>query len=194
MLGRGARELKLEQPGAFNSVDHRKGPSSDALTRVRGHVGRLCDQLEAHARKVQPTVTNVDATAIASSRMAVFALLRQMRKLRGSFLPHDMFSDPAWDILLALKESEFSSSRMAITAATTVEGIPATTGLRWLKTLVRRGLVLREEDPFDGRRVYVRLHPNASKAIDDFLDGVLAFGDFQAVPLVPNLTRAPPGT
>lgn len=161
---------------------------------MREHVGRLCDRLEAHTKKIQANATNVDATSIAINRMAVFALLRQMRKLRGDFLPNDLFSDPAWDILLELKESELLSVRMAITTATTVQGIPATTGLRWLNTLVRRGMVLREEDPFDARRVYLRLHPNASKAIDDYLDSVLAFADFQPVPLMPTLTRAPRGT
>jgi DNA-binding MarR family transcriptional regulator len=158
---------------------------------VRAHVARLCDKLEAHSKKMQKTATNVDLAP--NNRMAIFALLRQMRKLRGGFLPRELFSDPAWDILLELKESELLSSRMTITAATTVEDIPATTGLRWLNALVRRRLVLREEDPFDGRRVYVRLHPDASKAIDDFLDTVLTIGDFQAVPLVPTLMRAPRG-
>ena len=43
--------------------------------------------------------------------------------------------------------------------------VPATTALRWLKTLVQEGLFVRRADPHDGRRVFVELAPDASFAL-----------------------------
>ena len=42
---------------------------------------------------------------------------------------------------------------------------PATTALRWLKTMVSQGLFVRRADPHDGRRVFVELAPDASGAL-----------------------------
>jgi len=37
--------------------------------------------------------------------------------------------------------------------------------LRWLKTMVSQGLFVRRADPHDGRRVFVELAPDASRAL-----------------------------
>jgi DNA-binding MarR family transcriptional regulator len=43
--------------------------------------------------------------------------------------------------------------------------VPATTALRWLKTLVSQGPFDRRPDPHDGRRVYVELAQDSSQAL-----------------------------
>jgi DNA-binding MarR family transcriptional regulator len=43
--------------------------------------------------------------------------------------------------------------------------VPATTALRWLKTMTSQGIFLRRADPHDGRRVFVELAPAASQAM-----------------------------
>jgi DNA-binding MarR family transcriptional regulator len=43
--------------------------------------------------------------------------------------------------------------------------VPATTALRWLKTMTDQGIFLRRADPHDGRRVFVELSPRASEAM-----------------------------
>jgi DNA-binding MarR family transcriptional regulator len=43
--------------------------------------------------------------------------------------------------------------------------VPPTTALRWLTTLVNRGLVVRRGDPRDARRVFVELAPDTSAAL-----------------------------
>ena len=47
--------------------------------------------------------------------------------------------------------------RLCIAAA-----VPATTALRWIKTMTDNGLFLRRADPHDGRRVFIELAPDAS--------------------------------
>jgi len=43
--------------------------------------------------------------------------------------------------------------------------VPATTALRWLKTMTDKGLFVRRADPHDGRRVFVELSPATSVAM-----------------------------
>nr|WP_280638933.1 MarR family winged helix-turn-helix transcriptional regulator [Sphingomicrobium aestuariivivum] len=43
--------------------------------------------------------------------------------------------------------------------------VPATTALRWIKTLTDKKLFVRRADPHDGRRVFVELSPDASRAM-----------------------------
>ena len=43
--------------------------------------------------------------------------------------------------------------------------VPATTALRWLGSLVQKGVFIRRADPHDGRRVFVELSPETSAAL-----------------------------
>lgn len=43
--------------------------------------------------------------------------------------------------------------------------VPATTALRWLKTMTQQGIFVRRADPHDGRRVFIELAPQASQAL-----------------------------
>ena len=43
--------------------------------------------------------------------------------------------------------------------------VPATTALRWIKTMTDSGLFMRRADPHDGRRVFVEMAPDTSLAM-----------------------------
>src|SRR3990170_3952562 len=43
--------------------------------------------------------------------------------------------------------------------------VPATTALRWIKTMTDSGLFVRRADPHDGRRVFVEMAPDTSLAM-----------------------------
>jgi DNA-binding MarR family transcriptional regulator len=47
--------------------------------------------------------------------------------------------------------------------------VPATTALRWIKTLTDMGLLVRSADPQDGRRVYIELAPGAAARLEAYL-------------------------
>lgn len=83
--------------------------------------------------------------------------VRNSRARRTQFFSGKLFSDPAWDILLELYAAELAQHRIAIGAVSVSAAVPETTGLRWINALEQRGLVSRQHDPFDARRVYVRL-------------------------------------
>jgi DNA-binding MarR family transcriptional regulator len=68
-------------------------------------------------------------------------------------------------MLLELFHAELMHRRVPVSSLCAAANVPATTALRWMKTLVEKGLVVRRDDPLDGRRVYVELQPRTSNAL-----------------------------
>ena len=60
-------------------------------------------------------------------------------------------------MLLDLLQAEIAHLRVPVSSLCIAAAVPATTALRWLKTMVKQGLFLRRADPHDGRRVFVEL-------------------------------------
>ena len=87
------------------------------------------------------------------------------RRLRSRYFPEELFADPAWDMLLDLLQAEIAQLRVPVSSLCIAAAVPATTALRWLKTMVSQGLFVRRADPHDGRRVFVELAPEASGAL-----------------------------
>lgn len=87
------------------------------------------------------------------------------RRLRARYFAEELFADPAWDMLLDLLQAEIAQLRVPVSSLCIAAAVPATTALRWLKTLVAQGLFVRRPDPHDGRRVYVELAPDTSEAL-----------------------------
>jgi len=87
------------------------------------------------------------------------------RRLRSRFFSEELFADPAWDMLLDLLQAEIRHHRVPVSSLCIAAAVPATTALRWLKTLVSQGLFIRRADPHDGRRVFVELAADASIAM-----------------------------
>ncbi len=87
------------------------------------------------------------------------------RRLRARYFDEDMFADPAWDMLLDLLQAEIAQLRVPVSSLCIAAAVPATTALRWLKTMTQQGIFVRRADPNDGRRVFVELAPQASLAL-----------------------------
>ncbi|MGI8704580.1 MAG: winged helix DNA-binding protein [Sphingomicrobium sp.] len=84
------------------------------------------------------------------------------RRLRGRFFSEDLFADPAWDMLLDLLQAEIAQLRVPVSSLCIAAAVPATTALRWLKTMTDKGIFERRADPHDGRRVFVEISRDAS--------------------------------
>lgn len=109
-------------------------------------------------------VPNVSAEALRS--------LIRARRLRASFLPADLFADPAWDMLLDLLQAEIVQHRVPVSSLCIAAAVPATTALRWIKSMTDRGLLVRRDDPHDGRRVFIEMAPTTSAALRRYFQEV----------------------
>ena len=94
------------------------------------------------------------------------------RRLREHFFAAELFADPAWDMLLDLAASRLEGRQVAVSSLCIAAAVPATTALRWIKTLTDEGLFVRVADSHDGRRVFIELSEPAAA-------GMIAY--FQAV-------------
>lgn len=98
------------------------------------------------------------------------------RKRAAIFGNPDLFGEPAWDILLDLFIAHADGKPVSVSSACIGSAAPATTGLRWLGVLADEGLVLRDNDPEDNRRVMVRLSTTGLAAMEQYFDAVESGG------------------
>jgi DNA-binding MarR family transcriptional regulator len=93
---------------------------------------------------------------------------RNLRHLRRTLLGADLYSGPAWDILLYLFESSVDQRRDTIGNVTTSTDLPSTTVLRWIRRLDQERLVHLCDDHLDGRRRYVELSQAAIDLMNNY--------------------------
>jgi DNA-binding MarR family transcriptional regulator len=137
---------------------------SDDVSRIASTLARLST---GPAAPPLTAVKPLDAEAPSVSAETIRAIIRA-RRLRGRYFQEELFADPAWDMLLDLLQAEISHLRVPVSSLCIAAAVPATTALRWLKTMVQQGLFIRRADPLDGRRVFVELAPAASQALRNY--------------------------
>ncbi len=110
-----------------------------------------------------------DEPGIAHDRRALAERARSAyreRRLRSQFFTgSDLFGEPAWDLLLDLFINAIEGKSVPVTSACIGAAVPTTTALRWLAILESRGMVEREADSSDARRIFVRLTASAQAAM-----------------------------
>jgi hypothetical protein len=108
---------------------------------------------------------DVSAKSLATARRMVRERLK-----RNQHFEARLFADPAWDMMLDLFIAEAEGRETPVMNLCLSSQVPETTTLRWVKTLEHAGIVIRQKDEHDQRRVLVRLSPVASKALASYLD------------------------
>jgi hypothetical protein len=102
---------------------------------------------------------------------AVRRMIRQ-RRLREQFFPADLFADPAWDMLLDLYASQLERRPVSVSSLCIAAAVPATTALRWIKTMTDAGLFSREPDLNDGRRIFIDLAQSAYEGMEQYFEAL----------------------
>ncbi|WP_317151858.1 MarR family winged helix-turn-helix transcriptional regulator [Sphingopyxis indica] len=98
-------------------------------------------------------------------------MLRQ-RRMREQYFPADLFADPAWDMLLDLYAARLEHRPVSVSSLCIAAAVPATTALRWIKTMTEAGLFVREADPQDGRRIFIALAEGACDAMARYFEAL----------------------
>lgn len=90
------------------------------------------------------------------------------RDMRPKYLDLE-FGEPAWDMLIDLLRAAEQRQKISVSSLTQASRVPATTALRQLASLKSRNFIETVPDPFDKRRLYVRLTANARASLDEYL-------------------------
>ena len=134
---------------------------SDEVNRIAATLARLSTGPAATAQPAEAEAHGeVPEVPVETVRSVIRA-----RRLRARYFPEELFADPAWDMLLDLLQAEISKLRVPVSSLCIAAAVPATTALRWLKTMTQQGIFVRRADPHDGRRVFVELAPQTSHAL-----------------------------
>jgi CheY-like chemotaxis protein/DNA-binding MarR family transcriptional regulator len=111
-----------------------------------------------------------DDTRVESVRRATVDSLRAVRKIRSKSFPSELFSDPTWEMLLDLYDAVLARKEVSVTKLAVGSSASVSTAWRRLSALVDHGLVDRQEDLRDRRRVIVKLSERGQKAAEEFFD------------------------
>lgn len=134
---------------------------SEEVSRIASTLARL----SVGPSPARPAVEQLPAGELPPLSADMIRNVIRARRTRARYFSEEIFADPAWDMLLDLLQAEIAQLRVPVSSLCIAAAVPATTALRWLKTLVSQGLFVRRADPHDGRRVFVELAPDTSLAL-----------------------------
>jgi len=138
---------------------------SEEVTRIADSLAKLSMGLTSpFGRKHSATNWNEPDVSAETVSWLIAA-----RRARARYLSQDLFADPACDMLINLLHAELANRPVSISSVCSASGVPQSTGLRWLKTLEQRRLVVRKPDPRDDRRIFVELSPDTSKSLRRYI-------------------------
>lgn len=179
-----ARDAAMERIDRLQDEVARIARLLDTLAGQRGLAGtpaepglastRPGDALHSPPRDYagMPHGFECDARTIERQRAkAVRRMLRQ-RRMRDQYFPADLFADPSWDMLLDLYAARLERQPVSVSSLCIAAAVPATTALRWIKTMTDAGLFLREADPHDGRRIFIGLAESAYDALVRYFEAL----------------------
>ncbi|MEY4270239.1 MAG: hypothetical protein RLZZ58_1455, partial [Pseudomonadota bacterium] len=162
-----------------------RAPDAVGLGGYAAHGGGFDDGMIGYAAPSMPDAAvrsptrgyNAPAPGAAffGTQPADGALVRRMirqRRLRDRFFPADIFADPAWDMLLDLFAAKLERRTVSVSSLCIASAVPATTALRWIKSLTDAGVFVREADPHDGRRIFIALSETAETGMRAFCDAM----------------------
>src|SRR3546814_14839235 len=103
-------------------------------------------------------------TGVQTCALPIF----RQRRMREQYFPSGMFADPAWDMLLDLYAARLDRQPVSVSSLCIAAAVPATTALRWIKTMPDDGIFLRDADPNDGRRIFLPLADGAFAGLESY--------------------------
>ena len=139
--------------GRSDNLDSLMHSPSRSFTSEPDWVGRAAPRKSLQS-------TNATAESVRS--------LIRSRRLREQFFSADLFADPAWDMLLDLYAARLEDQPVSVSSLCIAATVPATTALRWIKTMTDTGLFIRKADPHDGRRIFIALSDSTADAMSRY--------------------------
>lgn len=160
---------------------------SEEVSRIAGALASL----SARGLNLEQTRSADEGGVPEVAADVVYWMIRARRE-RARYFANELFADPAWDMMLDLFHAELTHQRVSVSSLCIASGVPATTALRWLKTLVDEGICIRRPDERDSRRIYVELMPEVSDALRRYLAETIDAAPFRnALPGVSDLLKEP---
>ncbi len=148
-------------PGvAVGDFSDRDAQRLNSLGREVERIARALSDIATASQEAVP-MSPVDPAAVR-------ALIKRRRE-RERFFPVELFSDPAWDMLLDLTAARLERRQVSVSSLCIAAAVPTTTALRWIRNLCDIGLFVRNVDPDDLRRGLISLSDDAANRMLGYL-------------------------
>ena len=146
----------------LNAVDFLRKPVSAA--EVAAAIRR--------ARSLVDVRVSGGELATGDQARAQLQAMIDVRVERDRVFGNSLFPDPTWRIMLDLALAELTGRKQSVSSLCLASGVPPTTALRRLHRLEVRGLIRREQDETDLRRVWIFLTEHGHGEMRRFLDRI----------------------
>lgn len=146
---------------------------------IRDTRDAIAAQLDTLANSVEATanyLTGHNSNPISPERVGMMLKLRIAgRRDRNKAMGAEI-DDPSWDLLLATLHGSLDAKPTSVTDLAAITGVPVSSTIRKLKELEALGLIGRDPDPNDARRIFVRLTAEGASRITAYLANTNATG------------------
>lgn len=171
-----ALEVMLAPRGA-NLSDSASDSSERRLAQLSEEVGRIARTLASlsdEGRRLRSSASQAGSPGEAApltnaSDGTMIRTILRLRRLRDQHFDPALFADPAWDILLDLTAAQIEQRPVGVSSLCIAAAVPPTTALRWITLMTEQGILVRQPDPKDGRRVFMALGETASTAMEGYV-------------------------
>ena len=131
-----------------------------------------CLILVPETGEATPPQPLLDANEPWKARAEAASRYLKLRSQRDAIAGPSLLSDPAWDMLLDLFVGHITGRDVSVTSACLASRRPATTSLRYIERMAKQGLIRREKDCNDNRKVYLRMTEKALRAVAKWIDAL----------------------
>jgi DNA-binding MarR family transcriptional regulator len=154
-----------------DAVDPKKpiNEAMDGLLRIQREAARSRSALHGFTERQSPPAPSLHADPLETA----LRLLRFRRQRDAAFssagYDKGMFGEPVWDMLLDLYVAGKRGRKISVSSLCIAAAVPATTALRHINMMLQKGLVKRQPDPDDARRVWIELTDSTVGLMSDLL-------------------------
>lgn len=127
-----------------------------------------------HARQEEPAILDGEG----SDQRPALARYVEARRMRSMLFGHDLFADPAWDILLLLYQAELEGGGLTLEQLSETLRLSLSVVVGQVGVMERRGLLdEHRSSPSSRRRRAIRLSPLAVDAMASWASLAFEGGD-----------------
>jgi hypothetical protein len=144
---------------------------ADGARRDFASISALSREVERIAEALS-VLANSERDAALANREVTVAQVRAVikaRRARERYFAAELFSDPAWDMMLDLMAARLEGRAVSVSSLCIAATVPTTTALRWIRNLCDSGMFERRLDPHDARRALVQLSEPTAQAMLGYL-------------------------
>jgi len=142
-----------------------------SISALGREVERIATALAALAASEREDAEGGREVSVAQVRALIKA-----RRARDRYFSAELFSDPAWDMMLDLTAARLEGRSVSVSSLCIAAAVPTTTALRWIRNLCDSGIFERRLDPCDARRALVQLSEPTAQAMMAYLAGLSGAG------------------